>query len=319
VAPDVGTSAIEVCCRTATTFTAAGELDEEAQRRFLERLVARTIGVYLGSGGAGEGHALSSEELGRLYRIGVAVGKGRVRVHANQPERHTVADTVAHAQLAIACGVDSVNLYGPAGWHGYEATDEEYISYFDQVLEVIHHPVALCPNPGLGYATSPHAIATICRTHHQVEVINLSGIAGDSYLIELRETLPDRVRVFVDYPGALSALSYAGADGIISAHPNLIPATFRRFADCYESGNTVGLGAAYREITRFGCFTGSWRGSSARWIKTGMQAFDLPGGAGGPRPPYLKPTSDEVRRFRDRTMELHLSEIADLVAQRPRT
>ena len=43
---------IPCLCRTATTFAADGSFDEGAQGKFLERLVANGIGLYLGSGGS---------------------------------------------------------------------------------------------------------------------------------------------------------------------------------------------------------------------------------------------------------------------------
>jgi 4-hydroxy-tetrahydrodipicolinate synthase len=48
-----------------------GRLDEPGIRAHLQRMIDAGVGVYLGSGGSGEGHALTIEELGRLYRIGV--------------------------------------------------------------------------------------------------------------------------------------------------------------------------------------------------------------------------------------------------------
>ena len=67
-------------CRTATTFTPDGELDEDALRQFLQRFVNAKLGIYLASGGSGEGHALSLDEIRRVYEIGVEVCRGKVAV-----------------------------------------------------------------------------------------------------------------------------------------------------------------------------------------------------------------------------------------------
>src|ERR1700722_8970176 len=103
-------------CRTATTFDQAKNLDESALAAFLGRLADAGLGFYLGSGGSGEGHALSPDELERVYRIGVSVAGGKVQANANLPEQHTVANTVAHAEVAMRAGVDVINVYGPTGW-----------------------------------------------------------------------------------------------------------------------------------------------------------------------------------------------------------
>ena len=105
-------SELVILCRNATTFNTAGELDEDAFRQYLHRLVDSKIGVYLASGGSGEGHALTHEELGRVYRIGVETCKGKVQVNGNPPDQHTARATLEHALYAVACGVEIVNLYG---------------------------------------------------------------------------------------------------------------------------------------------------------------------------------------------------------------
>jgi dihydrodipicolinate synthase/N-acetylneuraminate lyase len=62
---------LDLICRVATTFDAEGRLDENAFRQYLQRFVENRIGVYLASGGSGEGHVLSIDELRRVYAIGV--------------------------------------------------------------------------------------------------------------------------------------------------------------------------------------------------------------------------------------------------------
>src|ERR1700722_13597292 len=76
-------------CRTATTFRPDKSLDEEAQRAFLQRLRDAGLGMYLGSAGSGEGHALSRDELTRVYEIGVDIAGDAVQANANPPEQHT--------------------------------------------------------------------------------------------------------------------------------------------------------------------------------------------------------------------------------------
>ena len=110
----------------------------------------------MASGGSGEGHALSNDELRRVYKIGVEVCKGEVQVNANPPEQNTAKDIIEQNQIAVDAGVDVVNIYGPAGWHGYKPTrSQEYFAYFDEVLKAIKHPVASAPNPVIGWTPRP--------------------------------------------------------------------------------------------------------------------------------------------------------------------
>jgi dihydrodipicolinate synthase/N-acetylneuraminate lyase len=140
-----------ITARTATTFTASGALDEDALRAHLARLVEANIGVLLGSCGSGEGGSLTRDELKRVYEIGVEECTGKVLVGSNQPERFTPREAIEQAQVAIAAGVDLVNIYGPYGLHGYRPTDAEYLRFFDRILAEIRHPVSLCPHASLGY------------------------------------------------------------------------------------------------------------------------------------------------------------------------
>src|SRR5258707_8972469 len=95
----------------ATMFAPDGSFDETAMRVYLQRQINARLGVYLGSAGNGETHAMSPDELFRLYAVGVEECKGKVPVHANLPEEHTAEQTIAQARIAIAAGVEALHLY----------------------------------------------------------------------------------------------------------------------------------------------------------------------------------------------------------------
>jgi 4-hydroxy-tetrahydrodipicolinate synthase len=303
-------SNLTLLCRNATTFTVTKELDEEAFRRFLQRFVDAKLGIYLASGGSGEGHALSRDELRRVYKTGVEVGKGKVPVNANPPEQHTAQLTIEHAKLAIEAGVEVVNVYGPASLHGYRPTDAEFMAYFEEVFGAIKHPVAVAPNPVIGYTPNPALIAEICDRFSQVVAVNLSGL-GDAYFIDLKDTMKRDVSIYVPVPGSLHTLAL-GAAGLLNPEANIIPKTFRRYIDLYERGDFDALGQVYADIQRFNRHVGKWHGGSPRWLKMAMRVLKLPGGEGGVRAPYLIPPDDEVQRFTDGLLRLRLPEIDEL-------
>ena len=169
-------------------FSRSGDVDEVAFRQSLQRFVAAKVGVYIASGGAGQGHSLTWQELRRVYEIGVEECTGKIPIYASPPEQHCARATRDHSLLAIEAGVELVNVYGPAGWHAYKATDDELIAYYDSVLAAISHPVALSVQPLVGYALKPALIAGICRKHRQIAAINLSGVS-DSYFVEIKDLL----------------------------------------------------------------------------------------------------------------------------------
>ena len=301
---------LTVICRNATVFTKTNELDEDAFRQFLQRFVDAKLGVYLASGGSGEGHTLAWDELRRVYEIGVEVCKGKVPVNANPPEKHTAKETIDHANLAIEAGVDVVNVYGPAMLHGFKPTDDELIAYHDEILKAIRHPVALAPNPVIGYTPSPTLMASISDRYSQVVAINLSGL-GNPYFIDLKNSLKRDVDIYHPVPGSLHALGL-GATGLLSAEANIIPKTLRRYIDLYESGDFETLGTVYEDFHRFNRFVAKWHSGSPRWLKMALRILKLPGGEGGVRLPYLMPSDDEVDQFAEGLLRLRVPEIDEM-------
>lgn len=305
-------SPVTLFIRTATTFAPDGALDTDALRQYLQRFVDNGHGVYLASAGSGEGNALSWEELRQVYRVGVETGQGKIPVHANQPDRHTAQDSIDQARLAIEAGVDQVNIYGPANFHGYRATDQEYLTYFDRVLADIKHPVALAPNPSTGYAPPGPVIAAIANKYHQVQTVNLSG-QDDIYFVALKDALTRTVEINAPFVGALNTLPM-GATGLQSAEANAIPGTFRLFLDAYQAGQLDRAGQLYADIRRLGRFTSRWKSSSPRVHKMAMKVMGIPGGEGGVRLPYLMPSPEEQERFATGLKALGIAEIDEAVS-----
>ncbi len=154
--------------RTITTFAKDGSFDEEAFREYLNRSVESRIGIYLASGGSGEGHALTWDEIRDVYRVGVEVCKGKVQVCSNQPEQYTARTTIELAHLGIEAGVDAINIYGPVGSHAESANEAEFVAYFDRVLTEITYPVVIALNPSIGHFPTARVLADLCNRYPHV-------------------------------------------------------------------------------------------------------------------------------------------------------
>lgn len=298
---------LTVLCRTATTFTIDKELDEEALEGFLERLVSNGHGLYLCSGGSGEGHALSIAELERVYRTGVRAARGKVQANANIPEQHTPANTLVHAEAAVRAGVDVINLYGPTGWHGYRPTDDEVIAYFDTLLSQIRHPVALAPNPIIGYTIGPRQVAAICDRYRQVVAVNLAGLGADYFLL-LKDALRRDVEIYVPFQASLETLTL-GATGLLGAEANIVPVTFRTYLDAYARSDFASAAQAYAQLLLFSDYVGRWQSASPRWIKMAMKILALSGAEGGVRAPYIDAGDSELAEFGNGLRELGIAEL----------
>jgi dihydrodipicolinate synthase/N-acetylneuraminate lyase len=293
----------------ATVFSPHGGLDEAAFRSYLQRQIDSGLGVYLGSGGNGETHAMSPEELGAMYRIGVETCRGTVKVHANLPEEHTADATIAQARIAIEAGGEALHLYTLEGRHGYRPTDAELIGYFDDVLSVIDHPVIIAVNPTMGYIPKPAVVAQIIRRHKQIVGARLSG-QPQIYLIDLQDMVDRTIEYHWQLgSGALDPLALGAT--LFAAEANIIPKTFRAFVDHAQAGRTDAAGKALADIRRFNRLIMRW-GPCARWIKMCMRILLLPGWEGGLRKPYLMPDDDEIRGLTDALLRLRVPEIDEM-------
>lgn len=300
-------SAVSLYCFAATTFTKSGEIDEVAFRQFLQRFIDAKIGVYLGSGGGGEGHALTMSELRRVYEIGIDECKGKIPVHANPPEQHTARLAREHVMLAVEAGIEVVHLYHLPGWHGMRPTDAEITAYYDSVLSSVKHPMTISVNPSMGYTPKASLIADVCRRHPHVVAAKLSSVS-DAYLVDLMGMIDRDISFYVQPAGSVNALAL-GADGIFSTEANLVPNTLRRYLDMYEKNDFAEMGIAYANLRRFDQYVRKWNPSIPRWIKMGMKVLKLPGGEGGPREPYRLPPPDEMVRFTKGLLALGVPEI----------
>jgi 4-hydroxy-tetrahydrodipicolinate synthase len=291
---------------SATTFAPDGTLDEDAFRRWLHRFRDLKLGVYVGSGGNGEGHALTPAELDRVYRIAVEELKGKVPVHANLPEEHTALKTIEQARIAANAGIEVLHMYTLEGRHGMKPTDLELITYFDDVLSVIDHPVCIAVNPTIGYIPKPSVVAEIVRRHPQVSAVRLSH-QPEIYLIDLQDMIEREIAYYFQFnSGTLGPLTLGAT--LFSAEANLLPKTFRQFLDLYDAGKLDEIGPVLAHIRRFFRY-GQKHGSIPRWLKMAMRGLKLPGGEGGPRRPYLMPPEDEYQAFMDGLLKLRVPEI----------
>jgi 4-hydroxy-tetrahydrodipicolinate synthase len=277
----------------ATPFQEDGSLDEVAVRTNVERLADARQGVYLGSGGAGEGHVLSRQELRRLYDIGVQAAKGRVTVCANPRESRTAADMYAVAKEAVAAGVDMVQLYQLDGGHGMIPTQLEQAQYFNELLPELNHPVAISIHALAGYRPTVKFVQDLCSRYPQIEAINLMH-ASTSNFVELRDALPERIRIYTIVTNMIQILAL-GADGVLMAENNIIPNICQRTLEAYEAGDIAALSEGMLTIQRFDNIVNRWMPSTARWVKMAMKVLGL--GNGVLRLPYLLPPQEELDKM----------------------
>jgi 4-hydroxy-tetrahydrodipicolinate synthase len=282
----------------ATPFKEDGSLDLDAIAALSDNMAKANIGVYLGSGGAGEGHALSLNELRDLYRVGVEVCKGRVPTAANPREPRTASQMLELATIAANEGVDLVQLYSLDAGHGMKPTPSELDQYYRFLLDRLEYPVAISVHSYYPYPVPPSFLAELCADYPQIEAIN--AIMPMAYFLETREALSNvdrEIRVYTSIMGLVEGL-YAGSFGIQSAEPNLIPFTMRRLADAILTGDIDTASELYIFVYNFMSVCGRWAPSTPRWLKMGLKVMNLPGGNGVLREPYLLPDEGQLAEMR---------------------
>ena len=295
---------LDLSCRTITAFTPNGDFDEEGQRLFCQRMIASKITVFPASGGSGQGQTLKDDELSRLYKVTLAECKGKVQVHANLPNRETASQTIEQAKIAIAAGVDSVNIYGPAPVHGYTATPAETLQYFDDVFSAIKHPCSIGPN-FMNPIPSAQLVAQVVNKYPQIHLI-MAAQMDDAYYLALRDSLKRDVKINVPFLGSHDSLM-AGADGVITNEASVLPKTHRLCCDLFDKRDFEGVAKITLQLERFARHVSQFR----TWHKVAMRAFKLQGW--GIRRPYLDSTEEDVKRFLAPLPALQIPELDELL------
>jgi 4-hydroxy-tetrahydrodipicolinate synthase len=307
-------SDVTIYSRTIVTFRENGDIDEEAFRQYLRRMADENLGVYIGACGPPEGFTLSLDEIARLYAIGVEECKGKVFVGGSGKEQHTAKDTLAVVKLGVEAGLDSINIYGPAGWHGYVPTEAEYYHYYDTILGAVDYPVSVAPNPAIGYRPEPRWVAEVCNRYPQVKTIILAGIYDDGFFFPIKDSLKRHdVDMLVTLPTAFAGFDL-GARGLIAYQAQFIPKTYRTFIDLYTAGRVEEAIDVYSSIRKFENLVVSEPLWASRWAKMAARAFKLPGGGGTFREPHLMPEDHEIERFAKALIGLDIPEINEMAA-----
>ena len=113
------------------------------------------IGVYVGGGGSGEGHALLPEEVDRLLQLAAEELRRAVPTRAMGVEPRTARQMIEFGKRVKDSGLDAMQVYSLDMGHLGVPRPEELERYFSDVLEQIDVPAVFPP-------TSPSG--TWCRS-----------------------------------------------------------------------------------------------------------------------------------------------------------
>jgi 4-hydroxy-tetrahydrodipicolinate synthase len=272
-----------------TPFTPDGAVDEDALRAHFRRLAASGVGVYVGGGGSGEGHALLDDEVDRLLAIAAEELVGRVPTRAMGVEPRTARQMVEFGRRVKDTGVEAMQIYSLDMGHLGIPRPQELEAYFREVLESVDLPSVISTHFSVGYMVPVDLLARLCDGYPHVVGVNCSIGQDFTYLVRLLDEVDPRVEVHVGGPmHALSALAMGGT-GYLSSEGNLVPQAVNRVVTRYAAGDYAGAAEAYTKVMQVFTLL-----SSRVAVKALLKAVGLPGGE--PRRPRMLLASEDDTR-----------------------
>ena len=293
-----------------------GRLDEAGFRVHLRRQIDAGVGVYLGSGGSGEGHALTIDELAQLYRIGVDECKGKVPVYCNPPESRSANEMLDKSRQAIDAGADLVQFYQLDAGHGRVPVLPEQEMYFRDLLEQIDHPVGISIHAAVGYLAPCALVTKLCLDYPQIKLVNIPFGPTMNYLVQLKDTIPDTIKIYVGMHNILSGLAM-GAWGAQVTETNQIPHLCQAMIDEFVAGDVARAAETYAHVLRLTDVIDMGRRVSADGPKAALKAmgFDV----GAPRHPRVPVDDATVEKMRSAIARLGTLELEAEAAARTRS
>jgi 4-hydroxy-tetrahydrodipicolinate synthase len=271
-----------------TPFELDGAVDWGGTRAHWRRLVEAGIGVYVGGGGSGEGHALLDEEVDGLLELAASELVGKVPTRAMGVEPRTAKQMIEFGRRVKGYGLDAMQIYSLDMGHLGIPRPAEQERYFTEVLEQVDMPAVISTHFSVGYMVPVDLLCALCDTYPSVVGINCSIGQDFTYLVRLLDEVPDHVEVHVGGPMyTLSALAMGGT-GFLSSEGNLVPQLAQSIVGHYAAGEYEDAADAYAKLLQV--FTML---SSRVAVKAILRALSLPGGE--PRlPRMLLATEDDT-------------------------
>jgi 4-hydroxy-tetrahydrodipicolinate synthase len=280
-----------------TPFDDEEEIDWDATRAHWRRLRDSGVGVYVGGGGSGEGHALVAHEVDALLAAAAEELSGHVPTRAMGVEPRTARQMIEFGRQVKSAGLDAMQVYSLDMGHLGIPRPTELERYFRDVLDAVEVDTVLSTHFSVGYMVPVDLLAQLCDDYVSIVGINCSISQDFTYLVRLLDEVDDRVEVHVGGPmHALSAMAM-GATGFLSSEGNVVPQLVNSVVTNYAGGDYQAAADAYAKVMQVFTLL-----SSRVAVKALLEALDLPGGR--PRPPRMLLTSqddmkDAVARLRD--------------------
>ncbi|MBT2469146.1 dihydrodipicolinate synthase family protein [Streptomyces sp. ISL-66] len=239
------TALADVVAIPVTPFTAAGDLDTDAHRTLLRRLIDGGVRTLTPNGNTGEFYALTPEERFLVTELTVEEAGGRATVLVGVG--HDVPTAIATARHARGCGAQMLMVHQPV--HPYVSQDG-WVDYHRAIAEAVPE-LGIVPyirNPqlsGVRLAELGEACPNVIGVKYAVpDAARFAGFARDAGL--------DRF-TWVAGLAEPYAPSYfaAGATGFTSGLVNVCPPLSLEMLSALRAGDYPAAMKVWERIRRF--------------------------------------------------------------------
>jgi 4-hydroxy-tetrahydrodipicolinate synthase len=214
-----------------TPFTADGQIDEPALRRFVDFQITEGIDMLLPCGTTGEGATLEADETDRVLSIVLDQAKKRVPVILGAGNNAT-KKAVEGAARAKKLGADGVLSVGP---YYNKPTQRGYLEHFKAVADV-GIPIIVYNVPGrTGSNIEASTMLKLAELPNIVAVKEASGNLGQ--MMDIIRSRPADFRVLSGDDAITLPLIAAGGDGVVSVMSNETPGMMSKMTNAALSGD----------------------------------------------------------------------------------
>jgi dihydrodipicolinate synthase/N-acetylneuraminate lyase len=218
-----------------TPVDAAGRIDEERLRGYVDWLIDRGVDGIYPNGSTGEFVRFTAEERRRIVQIVVEQADGRVPVLAGAAEANVKA-TIEACNAYGDMGVRAVAIVAP---FYYRLTSEGVYAYFREIAEHVSVDVTLYNIP---LFASPIDVETVVRLASEFpRVVGIKDSSGDlpnmMRMISAIRPMRDDFSFLTGWDAALAPMLIAGADGGTNATSGVVPELTRAVHRNVITGN----------------------------------------------------------------------------------
>lgn len=279
-----------VICPIATPLLDDESLDAPAFRQLID-FVLPSIDGLLVLGTTGEFALLTESTAARAVEVAVEHVAGRVPVYAGIGDTGTTR-VLEKLHMAEQLGADFMLVTAP---YYFSVSDQAALRrHFITVAEASSRPVLVYNIQNTHNNLSPALLAELAA---HPNIVGLKDSWGDFYQFqEFLALRNEKFSVFMGPEQLFAASLWLGADGLVSALANIVPAVFRRLVDQVAAGERQAAIQTQREITELANIFK--HGTVAGAIKVVLADFGIgTRRVAAPLPPCTEAQAEQIRRI----------------------